>query len=253
MMSVVLLFTIGLVCGSFLNVVALRRINEESFVGGRSKCPNCSQKISWYDNVPLLSFIFLKGHCRHCNRQISLHYPFIELFCAIMTIALYDHQPNLPLFVCLVFIGYLLIIVSLIDWLSKNIYFDHLALLLAAMMLFLTLSNKLSMSILFGAAIFGGFFLFLRIIGSYIYKREAVGMGDIQLGAILGMPLIWQDIVLALYITFISASFVGLYHLYQKQQKNAEIALIPFISLGFLVALLYGPEIRSILSLWYFG
>ena len=60
MMSVVLLFTIGLVCGSFLNVVAVRRINEESFIGGRSKCPNCSQKISWYDNVPLLSFIFLK-------------------------------------------------------------------------------------------------------------------------------------------------------------------------------------------------
>ena len=253
MISVVLLFMIGLVCGSFLNVVALRRINEESFIGGRSKCPDCSQKISWYDNVPLLSFIFLKGHCRHCNQQISLRYPFIELFSAIMTIALYDHQPNLPLFVCLAIIGYLLIIVSLIDWLSKNIYFDHLALLLAAMMVFLTLSNKLSMSILFGTAIFGGFFLFLRIIGWYIYKREAVGMGDIQLGIILGMPLVWQDIVLTLYITFISASFVGLYHLYQKQQKNAEIALIPFISLGFLVALLYGPEIRSILSLWYFG
>ena len=253
MISVVLLFTIGLVIGSFLNVVAVRRINEESFVSGRSKCPECSQKISWYDNIPLLSFIFLKGHCRHCNQQISLQYPFIELFSAIMTIALYDHQPNLPLFICLLIIGYLLIITALIDWLSKNIYIDHLALLLAAMIIFLTLSNRLSISILFGAAIFGGFFLFLRIIGLYIYKREAVGMGDIQLGAILGMPLIWQDIVLALYITFISASFVGFYHLYQKQQKNAEIALIPFIGLGFLVALLYGPEIRAVLSLWYFS
>ena len=159
-MSYFVVFSFGIIIGSFLNVVAVRRINEESFIGGRSKCPNCNQKISWYDNVPLLSFIFLKGHCRHCNRQISLHYPFIELFCAIMTIALYDHQPNLALFVCLVIIGYLLIIVSLIDWLSKNIYFDHLALLLAAMMLFLILSNGLSMSILFGAAIFGGFFYF---------------------------------------------------------------------------------------------
>ena len=252
-MSIILLFTIGLVCGSFLNVVALRRINEESFISGRSKCPNCGQKISWYDNVPLFSFIFLKGHCRYCKQQISLQYPFIELFCAIMTIALYDHQPNLPLFVCLVIIGYLLIIVSLVDWLSKNIYFDHLALLLAAMMLFLTLSNKLSMSIFFGAAVFGGFFLFLRIIGWYIYKREAVGMGDIQLGIILGMPLVWQDIVLTLYITFISASFVGLYQLYQRQQKNAEIALIPFISLGFMISLLYGPQIRGYLGAWYYG
>ena len=92
------------------------------------------------------------------------------------------------------------------------------------MMLFLILSDQLSMKILFGAAIFGGFFLFLRIIGWYIYKREAVGVGDIQLGIILGMPLTWQDIVLTLYITFISASFVGLYQLYQRQQKNAEIA-----------------------------
>ena len=97
MISVVLLFMIGLVIGSFLNVVAVRRINEESFVSGRSKCPECSQKISWYDNIPLLSFIFLKGHCRHCNQQISLQYPFIELFSAIMTIALYDYQPNLHL------------------------------------------------------------------------------------------------------------------------------------------------------------
>lgn len=252
-MSYFAVFSFGIIIGSFINVVAVRRINEESFIGGRSKCPNCSQKISWYNNVPLLSFIFLKGHCRHCNQQISLQYPFIELFCAITTIALYDHQPNLPLFVCLVFIGYLLIIVSLIDWLSKNIYFDHLALLLAAMMLFLILSDQLSMNILFGAAIFGGFFLFLRIIGWYIYKREAVGVGDIQLGIILGMPLTWQDIVLTLYITFISASFVGLYQLYQRQQKNAEIALIPFISLGFMLSLLYGPQIRGFLGAWYYG
>ena len=252
-MSYFAVFSFGIIIGSFLNVVAVRRINEESFIGGRSKCPNCSQKISWYDNIPLFSFIFLKGHCRHCNQQISLQYPFIELFCAITTVALYDHQPNLPLFVCLVFIGYLLIIVSLIDWLSKNIYFDHLALLLAAMMLFLILSDQLSMNILFGAAIFGGFFLFLRIIGWYIYKREAVGVGDIQLGIILGMPLTWQDIVLTLYITFISASFVGLYQLYQRQQKNAEIALIPFISLGFMLSLLYGPQIRGFLGAWYYG
>ena len=147
----------------------------------------------------------------------------------------------------------MLIIASLIDWLSKNIYFDHLALLLAALMLFLTLSDQLSMKILFGAAIFGGFFLFLRIIGWYIYKREAVGMGDIQLGIILGMPLTWQDIILTLYITFISASFVGLYHLYQKQQKNAKIALIPFISLCFMISLLYGPQIRGYLGAWYCG
>ena len=252
-MNVILLFLIGLVCGSFLNVVAIRRIQEESFIHGRSKCPGCREMISWYDNIPLLSFIFLKGHCRHCNQQISLQYPFIELFSAIMTIALYDHQPNLPLFICLLIIGYLLIITALIDWLSKNIYIDHLALLLAAMIIFLTLSNRLSISILFGAAIFGGFFLFLRIIGSYIYKREAVGMGDIQLGVILGMPLVWQDIVLALYITFISASFVGLYLLYQKQEKDRELPLIPFITLGFMIALLYGPKIRAVLSLWYFS
>ena len=252
-MNVILLFLIGLICGSFLNVVAVRRINEESFIHGRSKCPGCRATISWYDNIPLLSFIFLKGHCRHCNQQISLQYPFIELLSAILTIALYDHQPNLPLFICLLIIGYLLIIISSIDWLSKNIYIDHLALLLVAVTIFLTLSNRLSVEILLGAAIFGGFFLLLRIIGSYIYKREAVGTGDIQIGVILGMPLIWQDIVLALYITFISASFVGLYLLYQKQEKDRELPLIPFITLGFMIALLYGPKIRAVLSLWYFS
>ena len=179
-MSYFVVFSFGIIIGSFLNVVAFRRIKNEGFIFGRSKCPQCDKRLAWYDNVPLLSFIFLKGHCRHCNQQISLQYPFIELFSAIMTIVLFHHQPYLPLFVCMLIIGYMLIIVSLIDWLSKNIYFDHLALLLAVMMVFLILSNKLSMSILFGAIIFGGFFLFLRIIGSYIYKREAVGMGAVS-------------------------------------------------------------------------
>jgi len=246
-------FSFGIIIGSFLNVVAQRRIKNEGFIFGRSKCPECDNRLAWYDNVPLLSYIFLKGHCRHCNKHISMQYPFIELFCGIMTIALYDHQPNIPVLVCLVIIGYLLIIVSLIDWLSKNVYLDHLALLLGTMIVFLTFLNELSISILFGSAIFGGFFLFLRITGSYIYKREAVGIGDIQLGGILGMPLIWQDIVLTLYITFISASFVGLYLLYQKKQRNVEIALIPFISLGFMVSLLYGPQIRGFLLIWYYG
>ena len=253
-MSLIIAFTFGTVIGSFLNVVAFRRINNESFIYGRSKCPRCDKRLAWYDNVPILSFLILKGRCRRCENPIQIFYPIVELTTGILTMTLYKYQPNDPqLLFCLLCIGYLLIIMALIDFFEKNVYTDHLAILLLVTLILMIISKGLTLDVLIGSATFGGFFLLLRLVGSMIYQREAVGLGDVQLGFVIGIALQWQDVVLALYITFISASFVGAYMIYQKKAKDGELPLIPFISAGFMVALTHGPQIRGLLRFLYYG
>ncbi len=253
-MSLIIAFTFGTIIGSFLNVVAFRRINNESFIYGRSKCPRCNKLLAWYDNVPIFSFLVLKGKCRRCENPIQIFYPIVELITGILTITFYNYQPNNPLLlICLLCVGSLLIVMALIDFFEKNVYTDHLAILLVATLVLIIISKGLTLDVLIGSATFGGFFLLLRFVGSMIYKREAMGLGDVQLGFVIGMALQWQDVVLALYITFISASFVGAYIIYQKKAKDGELPLIPFISVGFMIALVYGPQIRGFLRFLYYG
>ena len=95
-MSLIIAFTFGTVIGSFLNVVAFRRINNESFIYGRSKCPRCDKRLAWYDNVPILSFLILKDRCRGCENPIQIFYPIVELITGILTMTLYKYQPNDP-------------------------------------------------------------------------------------------------------------------------------------------------------------
>ena len=251
-MSLIIAFTFGTVIGSFLNVVAFRRINNESFIYGRSKCPRCDKRLAWYDNVPILSFLILKGRCRGCENPIQIFYPIVELITGILTMTLYKYQPNDPQ-----------LLLFALYWLFVNHHgpyrffrkerlhrsFSH-----SFARYFDSNDNSkgLTLDVLIGSAAFGGFFLLLRLVGSMIYQREAVGLGDVQLGFVIGIALQWQDVVLALYITFISASFVGAYMIYQKA-KDGELPLIPFISAGFMVALTHGPQIRGLLRFLYYG
>ena len=141
-MSLIIAFTFGTVIGSFLNVVAFRRINNESFIYGRSKCPRCDKRLAWYDNVPILSFLILKGRCRRCENPIQIFYPIVELITGILTMTLYKYQPNDPqLLFCLLCIGYLLIIMALIDFFEKNVYTDHLAILLLVTLILMIITK----------------------------------------------------------------------------------------------------------------
>ena len=132
----VIIFVFGLLIGSFLNCLIWRLYSEET-IKGRSYCPKCRHQISWYDNIPVLSFIFLKGKCRHCRKKISWQYTIIELTCAILFALAFDlnvlaSASPLKLFFDLFLISSLIVIfVFDLRWMMisvKSIYFSAIVL-----------------------------------------------------------------------------------------------------------------------------
>ena len=106
---------IGLAVGSFLNVIIYRLPNNKSIVKPRSKCTGCNTQITWYDNIPLISYLILLGRCRNCKAPISIRYPLIELICGLMTIMLLSIYGPSYEFIVIVLLCYMLIAITFID------------------------------------------------------------------------------------------------------------------------------------------
>ena len=120
----ILVAVLGLCVGSFLNVVIYRVPNKMSIAFPNSHCPNCKEPIKWYDNIPLFSYIFLRGKCRHCNERISIKYPFVELLNAIMwVLCLYVfYRFGAVVYISFMIVSSILIVISFID-------FEHMIIL----------------------------------------------------------------------------------------------------------------------------
>jgi leader peptidase (prepilin peptidase)/N-methyltransferase len=190
-------FIVGATIGSFLNVCILR-IPEEGvsiFYPRNSRCPQCENPIQWYDNIPILSYIMLRGQCRNCALPISLQYPLVELVTAIMAVAVVKRfGPTLP---ALVLFGFVcaLIVVTFID-MAYWIIPDEISLpgiplgILAAWLLGPPMPTWQEAAI--GALAGGGLFLFISLFYEYVMKRPGLGMGDVKLLAMIGAFLGWR-------------------------------------------------------------
>ena len=241
------IFVLGMVIGSFLNVVALRTISGKKFYYGRSECMHCLSTINWFDNIPILSFLILKGKCRSCNRSISVQYPLVELITGgifMYFFALGMKPQHLVIFLIL---SAILILISVVDILEKSIYQSHLYILFALIIIFSIFVEPTGnlIDLLYGPLAFGGFITVLRWVGGKIYKREAMGIGDVKLAVVLGFMLSLKLAVVALYISFISASFVGVYLIFSKRKSERIIPFAPFLSFGAITAYFYGQQIIS--------
>ncbi|WP_457565497.1 prepilin peptidase [Caldithrix abyssi] len=245
----ILVILFGLATGSFLNVCAARLPLKRSVLWGRSQCPVCGHQISWYDNIPLLSFVLLKGKCRYCKAKISLQYPLIEAFSALVTYALYL---KFGLSITAVFYGifiYFLIVIGLIDFKTKLILNRLLIPLFTAGVLINFFGEIIPFKdALSGAFLGGGIMWMAAILGAKIFKKEAMGMGDVKLAFVAGFFLGWQHILLALYLGFVIALlFILAIWLFKKKEAPSLIPMGPFLALGFIVYLFYG----KLLIQWY--
>lgn len=284
----VFLFIFGLAIGSFINVVASRYDPDRALfalrsIGGRSRCPSCGKTLRWYDLVPLLSFLFLRGRCRHCEDKISLQYPVVELFTGLAFLSPlyfyhYYHIANLAAvgasllwFYALSLIWVLalasFILLALIDlrlYIIPNGLNFFIALLGVAKIIILYAANKLDVSfasfsgayaMLFGlqsplwlnyifAALFGAAF-FGTII--YVTKGKGMGMGDMKLAAALGLLFGWPDIALIIVIAFLSGSAYGIALMALKRAglKDA-VPFGPFIVLGAIITMFFGSRLLDL-------
>jgi leader peptidase (prepilin peptidase)/N-methyltransferase len=252
-MEAALTIVFGLVIGSFLNVVIHRLPLGENVVFPPSHCPRCRADIPFYHNIPLLSYIILRGRCHSCRAHISLQYPLIECFCAFsFWLTLHFFGLSLAAVFTAVFIC-LLITLTAID-LKHMILPDELTLggtaLFFAYSFFNPAISQLNavLSGLGAALLFSGFFFFYL----KIRKIEGLGFGDIKMVLLMGLFLGLHRLIVAIFLASLSGLLVGIFLIiFKKKNLKSALPFGPFLSLGSYISIFWGPGILAWLgSLW---
>ena len=249
------LFVIGSVVGSFLNVCIYRMPRDKSVVQPASFCPHCRKPIRWYDNIPFVSYLLLRGRCRFCHKKISARYILVEALTASLFMFLYGRLGLGPLYgIYAVFFSSLLA-ASFIDLehqvIPDEISLGGLGLGIALSFLFPSLHGTSSpvaslVSSLLGALVGGGSIYLIGLLGNFLFKKESMGGGDVKLLAMVGSLLGWEKALLAFFIAPLFGSVVGIT---LKLTRGAEVIPYgPFLSLASFIAFLWEREI-----LWYLG
>ncbi|HEY0142154.1 MAG TPA: prepilin peptidase [Thermoanaerobaculia bacterium] len=251
-------FAFGAIVGSFLNVVIHRVPRGESIVFPASHCPHCNAAIKPYDNVPVLSFLLLRGRCRNCRGTISLRYPLIELANALFYLAIYQRTGPTPGFLAvaavvsmtlaLIYIDLeIQILPDVIDLPGMAIGLGMGALHFGALYPDLLLARTFFESMT-GAIVGAGVILLIRLLYQLVRKVEGMGLGDVKMMAMLGAVLGWEPLFPLLLIASFSGALVGL-ALAAKSGKGLQVALPfgVFLGIAFLAVLFFGPTLWG----WY--
>ena len=228
-------FILGLVFGSFFCCVGLRLSTNLSFIKGRSYCDKCHHDLVWYDLIPIISYITLKGKCRYCKQKISILNPFIELVSAILfTISYYSFGLSIELLLSLSIVSLTIIVFS--SDLTYMIIPDEVLVIFSIIILILKfILNGISgvfFALISGVSLFIFMYLLMKL-GNILFKKESLGGGDVKLLFVLGLIL---DPFLGL-VTIFLASFIALpislYLLYKN--KEHMIPFGPFILIAFRI------------------
>lgn len=205
------LFVLGLCVGSFLNVVIARVPHDQSVIKPRSRCPKCGYTLSWYDNIPLLSWLMLRGRCRGCKTPISVRYPLVELLTGLLFLAClrrFDWSWELASALVLVTLLVPLTFIDLEHWILP------FSLTVPGIILGVVLAWPRGMEAVQGAAIGAavGFLAFrlMEYLGWKLLRKEALGGGDKYLVAMLGAFLSWQALLGILFLSSFQGAVVGI-------------------------------------------
>jgi leader peptidase (prepilin peptidase)/N-methyltransferase len=242
-------FVLGAVVGSFLNVIILRLPEEKSIVFPASHCPKCRHAIRVYDNIPLISYLFLKGRCRDCGGSISLRYPLVEGLTAILSLLIYwKFGPSLQ-YLCVFLFTCSLVVITFID-LDHQIIPDVISLpgipvfFLAAIFVM----NLRFLDAFLGFLIGGGVLYSVAFVYELITKREGMGGGDIKLLAMIGAFLGWQSLLFVLLISSFAGAAVGITIMIVKgRDMKYAVPFGPFLSLGAIVYLFFSSYLYGLL------
>ncbi len=244
-----LIFSFGLLWGSFFNVCIVRLPKDESVIWGRSACPSCKSLIPWFCNIPLFSYMGLKGKCKDCKQPISIEYPLIELFSGLMFVGLFLYFGESKEFLSsLVFCSSLLVI-SVID-LHHQIIPDEISLpgILVGFLFSLWVGNISWIESLLGILLGGGSFLLIAWGYEKISKREGLGGGDIKLLGMIGAWLGVQSLLVVIVLSSLLGSIIGIaIMIFHKKDFKTAIPFGPFLAFGAIVYLFFGNELRNIL------
>lgn len=260
----IFIFVLGLTVGSFLNAVIYRLSQGDSAMRGRSYCPHCKHTLAWYDLIPVVSFVLLGGKCRYCKRGISVQYPLMEVATAALFLLSFNAQGSSlkqvlsieTLSVLYLWtIASLLIVLFVYDVkhyiLPDKILLPAIGVVLAYRIFeFFRLGPVWDFEVLFNPFLsaFGAALFFFSIFA--LSKGRAMGFGDVKLALFMGLFLGWPNILVALFVAFLTGGIIGILLIAaRKKGLKSEIPFGPFLIAGTFIALFWG----DITVEWYKG
>jgi leader peptidase (prepilin peptidase)/N-methyltransferase len=238
-------FFAGMCIGSFLNVCIYRIPAGLSVAYPPSSCPRCDQSIRFYDNIPVISYIILRGRCRSCAAPIAIRYPLVEMLTGLAAWCVFaKHGPSLATLTYFVFIA-VLIIITFID-IDHQIIPDILS--LPGIPLFLAAglwTTPISWSeALAGIAIGGGSLLLVALVYRHLTGKDGMGMGDVKLLAMIGAMIGWKGVCFTIFFSSVVGSLVGLFLMMKTGGSlKTRLPFGPFLAIGAVAYVFYGPEL----------
>ena len=244
----------GSLWGSFANVCIYRLPENKNVITGRSSCPNCKNKIPWYDNIPLLSFILLMGKCRLCKKPIDLQYFIVELISAISFVSIYYFFGLTLAALLLLILSIFFIIIFFID-LKHFIIPNELTFPLMIIGFIKSFDPNLNQTIFpnYINSLIGGLFgysIIWLIIFFYkkIRNKEGMGLGDAKLLAVVGFWFGWVSIPFVIFISSAVALILVIPSLINQSRKmSSEIPFGPYIIIGCILYVSFSNQIKSLL------
>lgn len=239
---------LGAAMGSFLNAVSLRLQQKKSFINSRSACPHCHHQLAWFDLIPLISFLMLRGSCRYCKETLSQSYVLAEIIMMLLFLlqTFFWLQGNGD---PITLIRNLFVLSTLAFLFIHDLRFyllpDLVTIPAVIIVFFFNFSLGISVkSMLYGIIIGGGFFLFQYLLS----RGKWIGDGDIRMGALIGVLFGWPLVLVSLMLSYLFGTAVAIPLLVSgKKQFGAKLPFGTFLALGGVVTLWWGEQILS----WY--
>jgi len=247
-------FIFGSIWGSFCNVCIYRLPNNESVIKGRSFCPSCKNQIKWYDNIPFLSFIFLRGKCRNCSNKINFQYFLVELLSGISFLAIFFLYGISITTLLLIILSIFFIIIFFID-LKHYIIPNELTFPLMVIGFIKSFDPNLNQTIFpnYINSLLGGIFgysIIWLIILFYkkVRNKEGMGLGDAKLMAVVGFWFGWISIPFTIFISSVVALILVIPSLLKKtKDMSAQIPFGPYIIIGCILYVSFANQIKYLL------
>ena len=241
---VIFILILGLIIGSFLNVCIYRIPREESISFPPSHCTGCDNKIKTYDLIPVLSFILLRGKCRHCGEKISIKYPLIELATGVLFVLLYVKFGLGFEFIKYAALICWLIVIGIIDLQTTDIYFKTTLSGVIVAIIYISVGYFLGYGIkdyLFGGLLGAG------IISAIVLLTRGMGWGDVEVFLLCGLFTGLKLTIITLFLSFVIGGFIGvLLIILKKKSRKDYIPFAPFISLASIIAVLLGDKLLAL-------
>ena len=247
-------FILGSLWGSFSNVCIYRLPNNGNVAKGRSFCPNCKNKIRWFDNIPFFSYLFLKGKCRQCSKPISFQYFIVELLSAISFVLIFHIYGASITTLLLLILSIFFIIIFFID-LKHFIIPNVLTFPLMVIGFLKSFDPNLNQTIFpnYINSLIGGLFgysIIWLIIFFYkkVRKKEGMGLGDAKLMAVIGFWFGWISIPFTIFISSVVALILVIPSLINQSRKmSSEIPFGPYIIIGCILYVTFANQIKYLL------